>query len=129
VTKLGDLTKDFSLREFRCKCGCGFDDIDDRVVQWCQELRDAMHEPITVNSGCRCEKHNKAVGSSSPNHISGKAVDLDCQSGAKALFEEAKELYSQGKLDGLEFCYLEGGANGWLHMDCHRKRNTIFQVQ
>ena len=53
---MGDLTKDFSRQEFACKCGCGFDRIDPRVVDMCQVIRDKLGAPVRINSACRCEK-------------------------------------------------------------------------
>ena len=45
---MGDLTKNFNRFEFACKCGCGFDDIDLKVVQALQKLRDKLDKPIHV---------------------------------------------------------------------------------
>ncbi|MBW1991811.1 MAG: DUF882 domain-containing protein [Deltaproteobacteria bacterium] len=59
---MGDLTKNFSRREFACKCGCGWDDIDLRLVEALQRLRDLLGRPVYVLSGCRCPKHNREVG-------------------------------------------------------------------
>lgn len=36
---------------------------------------------FTINSGYRCEKHNKAIGSTSDNHPSGEAADIRCTTG------------------------------------------------
>ena len=121
---MGDMTKNFSRKEFACKCGCGFDTINPKIVAMCQELRDAMNEQIRVTSGCRCEKRNKEAGSTSKNHIHGNAADLVCASGHVALWFKAKELHAKGGLKDLELCILEGS---WVHIDCDRKRSQIFQ--
>ena len=55
---MGDLTKDFSRSEFACKCGCGYDRIDPRVVDMCQVIRDGLGASIRINSACRCERRN-----------------------------------------------------------------------
>ena len=123
---MGDLTKDFNRKEFACKCGCGFDGIDPRVVLMTQQIRDALGEPIRINSGCRCVKHNAAVGSKSTNHTRGKAADLSCASGHRAIFAKVKEMYSQGKLQDLDLCLLEGS---WVHIDINGKRKSgVFQT-
>ena len=60
------LTKNFSLSEFNCKCGCEMpSNILENVKELSyhlQRLRDKFDTKITVNSGYRCENHNKAIG-------------------------------------------------------------------
>lgn len=76
---MGDLTKNFSRREFACKCGCGFDDVSRELVEGLQQLRDLAGKPITVTSGCRCPKHNaspKVGGVKNSQHLTGKAADI-----------------------------------------------------
>ena len=120
---MGDLTANFNRREFACKCRCGFDRIDRRVANMCQVIRSAMNEPITINSGCRCAKHNAAVGSTAQNHVNGNAADLSCRSGAKLLYNTIRALYDAGRLPDLEFCML---YETFVHIDCDRKRNNVF---
>ena len=73
---MGDITQNFSQWEFACKCKCGYDNIDERLVNRLQVIRDMAGIPIKINSGCRCEKHNKKVGGA-PNsyHLQGLAAD------------------------------------------------------
>lgn len=59
---MGDLTESFSRKEFACKCGCGLDRIDERVVHRLQVARDISRIAIKINSGCRCKKHNADEG-------------------------------------------------------------------
>jgi uncharacterized protein YcbK (DUF882 family) len=59
---MGDLTLNFSRKEFTCHCGCGLDTIDIRIVNRLQVVRDIVGLPISVDCGCRCPKHNKDVG-------------------------------------------------------------------
>lgn len=85
---MGDLTKNFSRSEFECKCGCGFDDIDQTLVEGIQQIRDKIGVPLycvrktkagyfPAGSGCRCRKHNSRVrGSRNSQHILGKAADI-----------------------------------------------------
>ena len=54
-------TNNFNVLEFSCKCGCGFNIIDQRIIDMAQTIRDALGVPVKVNSGCRCEKHNANV--------------------------------------------------------------------
>lgn len=74
---MGDLTKDFSRDEFKCKCGCGMDCIDIRLVKGLQALRDKLGKPVIINDADRCPRHNKEVGGA-PNsqHMLGRAADI-----------------------------------------------------
>ena len=72
------LSEHFTEDEFACKCGCGFCDVDPRLIAALEHLRKIINAPIHVNSGCRCEKHNASLKGSSPNsqHKLGKAADI-----------------------------------------------------
>ena len=74
----------FQKREFACPC-CGKDDIDPDFVLRLNEARGYARVPFIITSGVRCEKHNKEVGSTSRNHIEGKAADIACTEGWKRL--------------------------------------------
>lgn len=74
---MGDLTKNFSLKEFNCKCGCGLNCISMDLVKKLQEARDSTFTPIIVLSGVRCKKHNQEVGGVPKSfHTKGLAVDV-----------------------------------------------------
>lgn len=69
---MGDLSKDFSLAEFACKCGkCGLPkSVHPALVAGLQAMRDQAGKKLTVNSGARCAEHNKAVsGVARSEHI------------------------------------------------------------
>ena len=75
------MTKNFSIGEFECKCGCIMpDEVLYNVVKLANQLqtiRDVIKTPIQINSAYRCSKHNKAIGGSvSSQHILGKAADI-----------------------------------------------------
>ncbi len=55
------LSKNFDSTEFACKC-CGLSKPHPKLIERLQALRDATGRRITVNSGTRCPKHNRAVG-------------------------------------------------------------------
>ena len=71
------LSKNFDSLEFACNCGCGYDDIDAKLVDKLQMLRDLINKPIQVTSGCRCKVYNLHIGGyvSSP-HLLGLAADI-----------------------------------------------------
>jgi len=109
---MGDLTKNFSRKEFECPDGCGFDTVDHAVLKELQRLRDT-YGSITINSACRCEKHNKAVGGGSKSqHLLGRAVDFTI----KAM--DPLKVYKM-----LDF-YWEGGLGRYTTFTHIDSRNT-----
>ena len=73
------ITPNFKKSEFACRCGCGFDDIDRKLVEKLQAVRDEIGNPIHITSGCRCAKQNKAEkGKTFSAHLSGFAADISC---------------------------------------------------
>ena len=74
---MGDLSRNFSRKEFTCPCGCGSSDVEPLLVATLQRLRDAAGKPITINSGVRCKKHNAQVGGvADSQHLRGRAADI-----------------------------------------------------
>ena len=75
-----NLSKDFEVWEFACGCGCGYEDIDLKLVDKLQMLRDLVGKPIIVTSGCRCKLYNKHIGGvyNSP-HLYGLGADIYCE--------------------------------------------------
>ena len=74
---MGDLSKNFSKREFVCRCGCGRFNLSPVLLDALQRFRDYLGVPLHVNSGCRCEKHNAAEGGDKNSmHLYGKAADI-----------------------------------------------------
>lgn len=72
------LTKNFSLYEFECPCGCTAQMIDRELVEKMQILRDKLGKKVKVTSGYRCVKHNASKdvgGSKQSRHIYGIAAD------------------------------------------------------
>ncbi|MBO5909441.1 MAG: peptidase M15, partial [Clostridia bacterium] len=64
------LSANFKSNEFACKgkgC-CSTVLVDERLVEFCQKIRDHFGAAVTINSGYRCQKHNKAVGGASGSY-------------------------------------------------------------
>ena len=84
ATKLSD---NFKSTEFDCKCkrtDCKVTRIDEALIECVQKVRDTVEKAVVVNSGYRCDAHNKAVGGASGSkHKSGLAVDLKCPKDVK----------------------------------------------
>lgn len=96
---MGDLTENFDRDEFACKCGCGFDDIDMRVVRLCQMVRDFFESPVTITSGCRCQSHNRDVGGSPRSqHLVGFAADIKARHVPPSVVHEYCESLDPGGL-------------------------------
>lgn len=115
---MGDLSKNFSRFEFACRCGCGFDDVDAKLVEALQKLRDFLGRPLHINSGCRCKAHNKACGGvPDSQHLKGRAADVT----TKML--TPRELANIVEDNILEFA--NGGIGvypGFVHLDVGPKR-------
>lgn len=126
---MAENTKNFKVSEFACHCGCGYNPIDQRVINMAQTIRDALGVPVHVNSGCRCEENNARQGGVKGSfHISGKAADLTCKLGAVKMFKTVKKLKREGKLPDLDYCILYKRKN-IIHIDCGKKRNNFYEIR
>jgi len=71
------ISQNFHREEFACKCGCGFATADFDLIHLLELIRNKFKQPVTINSGCRCELHNTAVGGSyGSKHKQGIAADI-----------------------------------------------------
>ena len=67
----------FDRSEFACKCGCGFDTVDVKLLEVLEGVRAYFDVPVYVNSACRCVAHNHSVGGSPRSqHVKGRAADI-----------------------------------------------------
>ena len=93
----------FKEKEFACKC-CGQlpplarENVKALVSEVLDPVREKLGSPIIVNSGYRCEKHNKDVGGvKNSQHLKGEAADIHCEDN-----ERLKQLIIEnGKFDQL----------------------------
>lgn len=78
---MGNLTTHFDSSEFTCKCGCGKVIVNRKLVDMLEQLHKLMNaKAIYINSGYRCEKHDKYVGGSGTGtHTLGYAADIRVQ--------------------------------------------------
>ncbi|WP_110665178.1 D-Ala-D-Ala carboxypeptidase family metallohydrolase [Salinicola halophilus] len=71
------VSPNFLRSEFACQCGCGFDTVDVSTIEVVQAVRDHFGVPVTINSGCRCPEHNRAVGGAEHSqHVLARAADI-----------------------------------------------------
>ena len=109
------LSANFKVNEFACKgkgC-CSTVNVDSELVDYLQQIRNYFGKPVTINSGYRCNKHNKAVGGASLSyHTKGMAADIVVA--GVAPIEVAKYAESIGVLGiGL----YEGADGNFVHID------------
>lgn len=112
-----DNIKHFKKEEFTCKCGCGMNNIDLRLVKILDDIRESFGKPCVVTSGCRCAKHNKNVGGvQGSRHVLGKAADIYIQGvHTNDLLTYTKNLVATNKL---RYTYTNGSnMNGVVHVD------------
>ena len=132
--------KHFRIQEFVCHCGCEMpaearQNIEALVADVLDPLREAYGKPIYVNSGYRCEKHNKAVGGvPKSQHMLGQAADisvksekLKVKSGLEML---ARIIVAQGKFDQLilypTFLHVSYKRNGMNRHRVLKKTSTGY---
>lgn len=72
-----NVSKNFKVREFRCKDGSDKILICKETVEILQAVRDYFGRPVGINSAYRTEWWNKKVGgASSSQHVKGTACDI-----------------------------------------------------
>ena len=78
------LTQHFQSDEFWCSCGCGKEGpngnkVSQSLVLKLEIVRTAINKPMKINSGIRCLKYNRSIGSSdTSSHIKCVAADISC---------------------------------------------------
>lgn len=118
------LTANFSLSEFRSKCGADFPPLVLKNIQdlakALQVIRNELRVPITINSGYRSPEHNNRIGGAQNSmHTRGLAVDFSAQGMApNAVAAIIERLISEGKIP-------QGGLKAyktWVHYDIRGTR-------
>ena len=113
---MGDLTKNFSYKEFACRCGCGLGIVDTELVKTLQSLRDSYHKAITITSGLRCPEHNRnAGGKITSSHLKGLAVDIACSSSADRYMLLSKLVVYFNRI---------GIAKNFIHVDIDTEKSA-----
>lgn len=120
------LSKNFKVREFRCKDGSDEILIDMELVRNLQKIRDWAGASITINSGYRTPSHNASIGGATRSqHIYGKAADIICS--GKTPLQLAQKAETLGMMgiewnDDLNYTHIDTRTNKW-----HVKRcNGVF---
>jgi len=102
----------FKEIEMTCKCGCGFDAINEKLMDMLMNVRIDYGKPIIINSACRCKKHNSAVGGKADSsHLTGSAIDVRCVTSSER-FELIRLFIKHGfKRIGINY------EKGFIHVD------------
>ena len=70
------ISENFNLKEFECR-HCGQVKLHSELLKRLQRIRTLTGRPLRINSGYRCEDHNRAVGgATSSRHMHGDAADI-----------------------------------------------------
>jgi peptidoglycan hydrolase-like protein with peptidoglycan-binding domain len=116
------LSNNFAVGEFLCRCGCGRALVDDKLVERLQQIRDNFGEEVIITGPYRCEKHNKAVGGSAGSlHTKGMAADIVVNSVAPE--EVAKYAESVG-VKGIGL--YEGKDGNFIHIDTRESKSFWY---
>ena len=94
-----------------------------------QPIRDELDEPITVNSGYRCEKLNKAVGGvSNSAHKTGSAADITLgnKTDNERLFNLIVKMRKSGKIEFDQL--LDESDYAWVHIAYKKDGKNRNQV-
>lgn len=119
------LSENFISSEFMCKgsgcCNVGM--IDEKLVEILQKIRDHFDKPVIINSGYRCQIHNKSVGGSTGSyHTYGQAADIVVEDVTPA--EVARYAESIG-VNGIGL--YETAVDGhFVHIDTRAKKSFWF---
>ena len=73
------LSTNFSSTEFDCHGSgcCSTTQIDEKLIEYVQKIRDYFGKAVEVSSGYRCPTHNKNIGGSTGSrHSKGQAADI-----------------------------------------------------
>lgn len=107
----------FTIDEFKCKCGCGENQIDVTLIDLLEAGRIKLGFPFVITSGYRCQKHNAEVSSTGKDgpHTTGCAVDIAIH-GFKA-FALITWALSTGRITGIGINQRGNMAKRFVHLD------------
>lgn len=110
------LSAHFSTKEFSCQCSnqdCLNQMVEQQLIDKLEQIRIELGQPIKINSGFRCAKHQQelrkggaetAVGKST--HELGQAADISCPIPIDDLVKCAAKYF-----------LAIGTASHWIHID------------
>ena len=121
---MGDLTRNFSLSEFKCTDGSPvpsrFLGNVKELAKNLQKLRDALGRPIHITSGYRTKSYNSKIGGApSSKHMLAQAADIQIPGLTPRVVGDAIEALIH---DGVMVQGGLGRYSGWIHYDVRGDR-------
>lgn len=94
-----------------------------------ERIRSVLGAPITVTSGYRCQKLNRAVGGvTSSDHMTGQAADIVCPS-IGSPYSIARSLAPQVSTLGIgQLIYERVDGKAWVHVSTRRPQSPANRV-
>jgi len=90
--------------------------MDPRLIFFVEEIERYTGQKLEVNSGYRCEKHNRKVGGSkTSSHLKGLAVDLEVDN-SRLRFKVVSMAISLG-------IHRIGISRNFIHLDIERRKD------
>lgn len=122
------LSKNFCVKEFRCKDGSDPVFVDTDLVNLLQQIRDHFGKPLTITSAFRTAAHNKNVkGATYSQHCYGKAADIRVQ----GVSVEDVAAYAETLLKNTggigRYPVKNGRPAGWVHVDVRKTKSRWTQ--
>lgn len=119
ITPESFVTEHFQFKELMCPC-CGRIILCDMFIQHMRVMEIIRIEagfPITINSGCRCDKHNRVVGGGKRSWHKIFATDFRASDGDPEKLE---------RLDKVSRQYFTGYGKYWtfIHGDLRPRPYT-----
>jgi hypothetical protein len=77
--KATQLSTNFKSTEFDCHGSgcCSTTQVDEKLVEYLQNIRNHFGKPVNISSGYRCATHNKNIGGATGSkHSKGQAADI-----------------------------------------------------
>lgn len=113
------ISEHFSTKELECKCGCGLFNMAPSFIVFLERIRKDYGKPMVINSGCRCEAHNKKIqGAKKSAHMEGLAVDVAV--GDAALKRSLVEAAIKHGATGI------GVYSSWVHIDTKERPRPVI---
>jgi hypothetical protein len=112
----------FKKEEFECKCGCGLSNPSPVLVKMLNITRYFANMKIKINSGTRCEEHNRQEGGSetSSHLIKASAYSSAVDIGCRDAMERGKLLPALIKAGFRRI----GIGDTFIHADIDPRKNT-----
>jgi uncharacterized protein YcbK (DUF882 family) len=106
------LSTHFKSEEFACHCGCGASEVNPKLVELLEDIREVTEHPIIITSGRRCEAKNKECGGKPKSqHLLGNAADIQVKGFTSRRLRDLIEKRFGAKVGGL------GEYKTFVHVD------------